>query len=82
MKLNKRGKKMKHKKLKYNLDFLINNNQNKILDLMGNPSPEKIITLKKLLNDYVTFKVAKQSGLESIEGGETFEVNHTEGGEK
>ena len=87
MKLNKEVYKMKQKNeiqytsFKYNVNFLVRQNESRLINLLTSQKKIKHDEAKTLLDDYVISRVAKQSGIESIQGGEAFEVKQIKGGE-
>jgi len=81
MKLNKEVYKMKYKKLKYNVDFLIMENKNKLRSLLKNSNEETIETVNTILENYVHLMAAKACDISAIEGNEAFQIKQIKGGE-
>ena len=63
----------------YDTKFLVRLSKSRLIDLLTSQKKVKHNKAITLLDDYVTFKVAEQSGLDTIRGGESFIVKQTTG---
>lgn len=72
---------MQYVRLGYDTKFLVRQSKSRLIDLLTSQKKVKHDEAESLLDDYVTFKVAEQSGLDTIRGGESFIVKQTTTGE-
>jgi hypothetical protein len=72
---------MQYVRLGYDTKFLVRQSKSRLIDLLTSQKKVKHDEAETLLDDYVTFKVAEQSGLDMIRGGESFIVKQTTTGE-
>jgi len=74
--------KMQYVPFGYDTKFLVRQSKSRLIDLLTSQKKVKHDDAETLLDDYVTFKVAEQSGLDTIRGGESFIVKQTTTGDK
>ena len=74
--------KMQYVPIGYDTKFLVRQSKSRLINLLTRQKKVKHDEAETLLDDYVTFRVAEQSGLDTIRGGESFIVKQTTTGDK
>jgi len=73
---------MQYVRIGYATKFLVRQSKSRLINLLTSQKKVKHDEAETLLDDYVTFRVAEQSGLDTIRGGESFIVKQTTTGDK
>ena len=74
--------KLQYVRIGYATTFLVRKSKSRVINLLTRQKKVKHDEAETLLDDYVTFRVAEQSGRNTIRGGESFIVKQTTTGDK
>ena len=65
---------MEYKKLKYDVDFLLSEQKQKLHNMLEELDESTIKKLNLILDTYVISRIAKTVGLSAIDGSEEFDI--------